>query len=55
MGTQSAVYQTKELSAETWPDFERLFSQGTDGTIAGAWVFSRVGAHPGVSSVPGQR
>ena len=24
----SALLETKELSAETWPDFERLFSRG---------------------------
>src|ERR1700682_4167871 len=27
-GSPRPLYQTRELSEQTWPDFERLFSQG---------------------------
>ncbi len=33
VGSAGSAYSTRELSRKTWPDFERLFSQG------GGWDF----------------
>jgi hypothetical protein len=34
-------YTTRELSPETWPDFERLFSQGGGWTVLMATARTR--------------
>jgi len=41
MATQSPTYITKGLSVKTWPDFERLFSQGNGWDFCACMHFHR--------------
>lgn len=38
------TYETKELSADTWPDFERLFAPGTGWAFCACMLYQR-GCH----------
>jgi hypothetical protein len=40
------MYTTKELTKETWPDFERLFSQSNGWDFCWCIHFQRFGALP---------
>ncbi len=42
MEPRSPLYQTKELSERTWPDFERLFSRGNGWDHCWCMAFQRV-------------
>jgi hypothetical protein len=42
--TANPPYTTRKLSPETWPDFERLFSQGGGWDFCGCMLFQR-GCH----------
>ena len=35
------TYATKELSPETWPDFERLFAPGTGWAFCACMLYQR--------------
>jgi hypothetical protein len=45
MAQRSPLYQTRELSERTWPDFERLFSRGNGWDHCWCTAFERV-PHP---------
>jgi GNAT superfamily N-acetyltransferase len=41
MGSANPLYQTKELSEKTWPDFERLFARGNGWDHCWCMAFQR--------------
>ena len=45
-GVVRAMYTTEELTKETWPDFERLFSQGNGWDFCWCMHFQRLRALP---------
>jgi len=42
MEPRRSLYETKELSEQTWPDFEKLFSQGNGWDFCWCMAFQRV-------------
>jgi GNAT superfamily N-acetyltransferase len=46
MASQVSAYTTKELSRKTWPDFERLFSQGNGWDFCWCMHFHRLRGLP---------
>jgi GNAT superfamily N-acetyltransferase len=47
MASQAPEYKTRELSKKTWPDFERLFSQGNGWDFCWCMHFHRSRLSPG--------
>jgi hypothetical protein len=45
------IYETKQLSPKTWPDFERLFAAGTGWAFCACMLYQR-GCHLEKSKFP---
>ena len=52
VGEPRAAYTTRELGADTWPDFERLFEKH-NGVQGGCWCMFYQRPHPVRTKIPG--